>query len=464
MKLNGSHILRNYGWIAVLVCIPVVVIAIFSRGEGIRGNVISTTRLGTLVSWYYQPTTIDRSAQEEDRGRVLKAGQRVRVVMKDGQSFTGEFLSKDRLNVVITIAGIRTTFDQEKVDHVVALKSFEEEYRDLKKTLDPDDYAQRSDLCRWLYGRGEYELAAQELEALLDDTSQFPEARQLLRTVNKAIELHSSTTDRDGSKVPETNDSSVQPSQFVSATLLTDSDVNLMRIYEVDLKDPPRMIVPREVIDELFKKYGQSEMLPQTEEGRRRFYSKKPSEILDILFELQARELYGKIRVLSEPKAFMRFRLDVERIWLTNTCATSRCHGGVNGGKFYLFNKRTNDSRTVYTNFLILERIKIGGKPLLNYDKPSESLLLQMGLPRNQTGTPHPLVDGWRPVFRDRADPLFQKAEGWMNGMYRPRPDYPVNYVLPKIGHRGEATDGGGDGEVGESTGSASDDKDGGGL
>jgi len=448
MKLNRYENLLNYGWIAALVCIPVVVIVMLISGQRVDGITRSTGAPAIIVSSFYQPMTIDHSAQEEEPSRPIKAGDRVRIVMKDGQSFTGEFVSKDRLSVVIKIAGIRTSFDLEKVDRVTALKSFEEEYRDLKKSIATDDYAQRMDLCKWLYGRGKYELAAKELEALLDATSHFPEARQLLRTVNKAIELHANDNKGNTSTTPKASDTSKDGGNFIYGSLVSDDDVNLMRVYEVDLDDPPRMIFSRKVIDDLFKEYGSNDLLPKTEEAKRRFYSMKPSELLDIFFELQARDFYGRIRVLSEPKAFGLFRLDVDRTWLMNSCATSRCHGGPKGGKFYLFNKRVNDSRTVYSNFLILERTKIRGQGLLNYDKPEESLLLQMGLPRNQTAEPHPLVEGWRPVFRDRLDPLYQKAVSWMNAMYKPRPDYPVKFELPKVGEAGQAV--GGEKEKGE--------------
>lgn len=377
--------------------------------------------------------------EDERRGEgEIEVGREVRLTMKDGRIFRGEFVNQDRLNVVIKIVGIATTFDRSKVDHIARLLTFEEEYKKLKATISRDNYAMRYQFCEWLFNRKKYQLAAQELESLLDDSKNIPKARALLRTVNKAIEVQESEGGANGKsdekEAAKKNANPLQSERFVERALVSDADVNLIRVYEVDLDDPPRLIISRETIDRLADEFKDSELMPKSDRERERLYRMKPAEILDLMFRLQAREFYSDVRVVSEPKALLRFRMNVHRTWLTNSCAASRCHGGADAGDFFLFNKRTNVSRTVYTNFLILERTKVNGKPLIDYEHPSDSLLLQMGLPRNQTANPHPVVEGWRPVFRERSDPIYQKAVDWINAMYRPRPDYPVKFEMPKLG------------------------------
>jgi hypothetical protein len=71
------------------------------------------------------------------------------------------------------------------------------------------------------------------------------------------------------------------------------------------------------------------------------------------------------------------------------------------------------------------------GRPLIDYQNPGRSPLLQFGLPREDAITPHPDVVGWTPVFRSRDSRAFQRAVRWIQSMYRPRPDYPIEYTPP---------------------------------
>ena len=74
---------------------------------------------------------------------------------------------------------------------------------------------------------------------------------------------------------------------------------------------------------------------------------------------------------------------------------------------------------------------------LIDWDDPARSPLLQMALNRSDSLTPHPDVGsgpgsrGWRPVFRSTEDRRFQLAVEWIRSMYRPRPEYPIDYQPP---------------------------------
>lgn len=83
---------------------------------------------------------------------------------------------------------------------------------------------------------------------------------------------------------------------------------------------------------------------------------------------------------------------------------------------------------------MILERFKMGGsagQSLISYARPETSPLLQLGLPRDDSASPHPEVDGWRPVFRSRDDRRFLQAVEWLRSMHRPRPEIPIQYEPP---------------------------------
>ena len=84
--------------------------------------------------------------------------------------------------------------------------------------------------------------------------------------------------------------------------------------------------------------------------------------------------------------------------------------------------------RVRYTNLLILDRFRTDeGQPLLDWDNPEQSLLVQYGLPRNETSTPHTPVPGWRPLITGRQKALKDGAVLWMNSMMQsPRPEYPI--------------------------------------
>jgi len=152
------------------------------------------------------------------------------------------------------------------------------------------------------------------------------------------------------------------------------------------------------------------------------------------MFDLRARELYPKIKVQTEPYAMNLFRRRVHDTWLINNCATSRCHGGIHAGEFFLHRRGHKNERVRYTNFLILERLEIDPDwPLINYEQPMDSLIIQYGLPRTEARKPHTDVRGWKPVFGRSNKRMLGETGKWIRSMLQPRPDYPIEYEPPKL-------------------------------
>jgi hypothetical protein len=139
------------------------------------------------------------------------------------------------------------------------------------------------------------------------------------------------------------------------------------------------------------------------------------------------------------PGSVRKFREDVWSTWL-NSCATSMCHGGSDAGRLALATRRPNHDQTVYTNLYILQKYRTNdGLPLLNWENPEQSVLFQMGLPREDSLFPHPNApigvagrDGWKRTFRDVDEKMFRRSVEWVRSMYKPRPDYAIPYVPVK--------------------------------
>lgn len=391
-----------------------------------------------------QDQPVDETVQPVDPPVADEPGQSL-LVMNDGRRFRGKIKSKDRFEIVLEIAGIDTRFKLADILDIVPLKTFDEYYRELKSSITRENYLQRLQLCQWIYRRHRLELAATELEELLDDNPRLDEARELLRIVNAAIELEDAQAEArlekqggDGPKAAPGEGAG----QLSPTMLLSDDQVNLIRVYEIDVKNPPPLLIRRSTIERLLNEHAMDESFPTSPEGKKAYYRRDPIDILSDMFRLQARDLYGEVHVRGEPLSLNKFRLRVHNTWLMNSCATNQCHGGLEAGRFFLFNKQSHTANTVYTNLLILERTSLHGEPFLNYDRPERSPLLQLGLPQDRSIFPHPQVDGWRPTFRDQSDPQFTRAVDWMRSMYTPRPDYPIEYQPPFVTFdldRGEA-------------------------
>jgi hypothetical protein len=234
---------------------------------------------------------------------------------------------------------------------------------------------------------------------------------------------------------PDTRDDGPRRMVRPDFPLLSVDDINLIKVYETNLADPPRLRVDRQTVEELIAAYAQSDLIPTSKEGRDALLRQSPERILDLMFRLRAREFYPRVKVLDQPESMRAFREQVHGAWLLNACATDRCHGGTDAGRLMLYNRSRNAEAAVYTNFLILERGTLAdGTPLINYDQPQRSPLLHLGLPRERSLYPHPesqAARGWKPSFTSQRDRRYEEALDWIRSMYRPRPEYPITYTPP---------------------------------
>lgn len=376
------------------------------------------------------PASLPQPPTDEEREAI--------VTLRDGQRYTGILVSRDEKSLVLKIAGISTTLKANQVDRVQILAPINEQYRKMRAAIDDKDVERLLLLVEWLRSKSQWDSALVEVNHILEIQPDSGEAERLKGLIEAQKELAAKS---GGGKRPPPP--KVKPHEDANAggdfPLLSDHDVNLIKVYEVNLTDPPRMFIDRDTIKTMIEQHVGDPLIPASPEARDALYRASPAKLLDMMFKMQARNLYDRVRVIDQPRSMKLFRDKVHRGWLENSCATTRCHGGSQAGRLMLATEKPGSDATVYTNFLILDRFKLhDGKALINYDDPAKSPLLQMAMIKERSAYRHPDVQGEqgradtiRPVFRSEDDPRFTDALDWIKAMYRPRPQYPVEYTPP---------------------------------
>lgn len=364
------------------------------------------------------------------------AGDEVVLTRKNDERLEGIYITGDELVVVIRIAGIDLRVERSSIERLVALDTPEARYKRMRSLIADDDAERLVMLADWLQRRRMYRQSLDELDAALRADPTHSEGLRLRRVVEHlaALDTRRASKGGDDERARQREEAGRFPTRpkVSEFPLLTPEQINLIKVYEIDLRDPPKMTISRPLIQKLMIEYGEDPLIPEQREAREAFFRKPPEEILDIMFRLRARDYYGQVQVLDHPRSMKLFRDHVHAGWLVTSCASTACHGGSDSGRLQLFNYRPTAEESVYTNFLILERFRTrDGRALIDYDEPSRSLLLQMALPVNDARTPHPRVHGWKPVFRSRDARRYLQTIDWIRSMYRPRPEYPIEYEPP---------------------------------
>lgn len=376
-------------------------------------------------------------------------GQTGVVHMADGTTREGVILEDEYEHVLLEIAGVRTRLDRAVVDRVELRPPFEEQYRRLKETIPPKQVDRRLELCRWLIEQRRFALALEELEDLQRLNADLKELPGLLRVVRAQLALESGGSEtsapsgghQPGADQPGTPDvGPVDQRDLLPSRILTPEEVNIIRVYEFDFDRPAALNIEAETIRKLITQYASHPAIPANSEARNALFRADPVALLRLMFEVRARELYPEVKVLSEPYSLNLFRQRVHNTWLVPNCATSQCHGGVKAGRLFLHNRNYRDDRVRFTNLLILLRSDLEpGKPLINWEEPLMSRIIQHALPATEARDPHPPVPGWKPVFTRLNQPLLEDAVNWIRSMYQPRPEYPIDYTPPDLGRKEEA-------------------------
>jgi len=374
-------------------------------------------------------------AQDGDSAKASEPAPEVVVILRGGQRIRGTLVEVDGLHVTLRIGSVETRIPKESVEQIVPQRPAIERYREMRAMIDDADVDRLLTLVEWLRMEGLLDEAIIEVNHILDLEPRNGEALALKRIVERQLELRArreraEQREREGDSEPLDRPERPRPDEF---PLLSEEELNLLKVYEVDLDDPPRILIDRKVVEQFLDDYAQEPGVPTTRAGRDAFIRRPEHAILEEMFRRRAREYYGQVRIQGLPDALRAFRDDVNRTWLVNSCATTRCHGGMEAGELLLFNRRPSSEQAALTNFFILNEATMSdGRPLIDWAHPEESPLLQMGLLRENAATPHPVAHGWAPVFRSLEDRRFEQAVEWIRAMHRPRPDYVgIDYEPP---------------------------------
>ncbi|MFO0875544.1 MAG: hypothetical protein U0575_16485, partial [Phycisphaerales bacterium] len=435
---------------------PQRVYLVIDRRTDAKGIVESENADEIVVRWKDTVQTFPKSRLLRiDRLVDPEPGQKGTVMLADGELRRGVIIEDGYDEVVMEIEGIRTKFPRSAVDNVHLEPTFEQAYKRLADEIAPNDFTRRVELARWLIEQRRYDIAQRELADITSATDN-PEAERLFKQVNAQLLLGGARSTEGGatdvgdgpaSAASRAGGTAAGPAHRASgpvdqrdllpSRLLTKEDVNIIRVYELDLKDPPRMSVSPATIRAMIEGYAASDLIPASSQERTALFRLDPVQLVSLMFRLKARDLYPDIEVQSEPPHLNLFRQRVHNAWLIPSCATSRCHGGVDAGRFFLHNRNYKDERVRYTNLVILDQLQLdgrgGARRLIDYDDPMMSLIVQYGLPRTEARFPHPDVPGWRPVFTESNRKLLDDTLKWIRSMFRPRPKYPIEYEPPVL-------------------------------
>jgi len=352
------------------------------------------------------------------------------VTTHDGRTLSGELVSEDPATVTLLISGIKTPIPRRSIQEVKLLPSPREQYRQMRAELEDDDLDGRYRLAYTLYEKKWFDLAMTELRSLEIDFPDSDKVRSLKTVVQSRLDRQQQSAPRkdQASDAPKKAPVNVVTQAPGAEMRLTPDQINLIRVYEADLQAQPRVTFPPETIEKLFKNYKTDDRLVKDQRAFRRMPG---YEQLKVLFDLQARELYGDVVIRQDPPAIKAFRSQLHQRYVLNYCATTGCHGDKSPGGLFLFRIQPNSDATVYTNFYILSRMENAQGSMINRDNPRRSLLLQYGLKRDAAATPHPDVPGWRPQFVSEQDKRFEAYVDVIDQLYKPAPRYGISYSPP---------------------------------
>jgi hypothetical protein len=339
------------------------------------------------------------------------AGEPGVVLTSDGRSLEGEIV-EEADQVVVIIRGIETTLPREKVLSI-DYTSFEERFEQRIASLGPQDVDGRLDLAREALGRGDFDLAMKAAQAARDIDVLNREARDLENAITAQMRLQSSAE-----ALPLTRPERRPTPPRVGPVLLGMDQIYAMRLAELTADDSRSRIQFRDNVRQRFL-----EDKPMISFRR---FSTRPVvlQALDIR-ESGSSELKQDVLIINDPESLAGFFRHVH-VPIVQGCATSRCHGGPDAGRLRLVSP-AQSTEAAYTNLYLLMKYVTevelddnrpfggGSNRLIDRGHGATSLLAQYMLPRERASKPHPPVEGFRALARDRDHSIYRSAVRWMD-------------------------------------------------
>lgn len=290
------------------------------------------------------------------------------------------------------------------------------EYEQRYVALRPDDVDGHFALAEWCGENGLYDLAVRQTRYVLSRDSRRADAR-LLQTV--ALRKLAEQSRGDNPSVR---------SSPAAAGLLTPQDVQLLRFIELLDFQPDVPPAWRESVSLKFDRNLIADFLDSVRDvpefngrqNRQRFIALKPTQQLQVIRQYSGTKFLPRIQILSDPVVFRRFRAVAAVI--ERGCGGSGCHSGESPAPpFGLRSSVQHPEQSLYTQFLILDRVTLGRERLINRDRPADSLILQYGLPSRFGASSHP--GQLKPLYPQGPDDVnYRMILEWIDMLRVPQP------------------------------------------
>jgi hypothetical protein len=372
-------------------------------------------------------------------GSTLLAKQGV-VKLKDGsRSLVGDVDETGDNGVVVSIHGVQTTIPRDNIESIEYPESLDAQYKSRLAKLAPDDAKGRFDLAHWAFDNERYDLArdaayqARKLDPNNKEYADFTdtvdhqmilEARHAANTGGTSV---TTTPPAAGDSSPKLTTRGV--SELPERRYLSPADINVIK--QVELRSDEANINVR------FDNNVKQRYLSSSGADPRQFNSLRPIEQAQQILH-DSPSMSDDVKITTDPAVIMEYRTKVQPI-VQAGCATAACHGGLASGNLVLFTPADNAS-VWYTNYYILHEYSKSGhleggstsvkRLMVDITRPTESLLLQYGLPPSVASIPHPDVQGFTPVYHGADDPRYKVVETWI-GELNPIANYRISYTPP---------------------------------
>lgn len=216
--------------------------------------------------------------------------------------------------------------------------------------------------------------------------------------------------------------------------LLSQDDIELIKVYEVDLKsDPaPRVIIPRDKLRDFLKEYQEDDEDFRGKSKQDAFLRASGHIQLGKMFKHKARDYYKHVRIRSQIASFREWG-NIHRRYILGYFQPTFGAGAI--PELYLFPRGRDADRIEMTNLYILTQVEIDGKPIIDRNVPEDSLLVQWGLPREEAKFPAPDdIEGWEPKFKNMDDERFEEKVDWIKSLIPENQgeSLGIQYKMPK--------------------------------
>jgi hypothetical protein len=350
------------------------------------------------------------------------------------------------------------------IDWLEPAATLDEEYVRRTFALKDDDGAGHLAVAQWALSQGRTEWTRRHCEHVLRSEPDNAEARRLLdAAVGAASQPAASGPADDRARSPETNPAPRRTARSAARpvppaapeepetrprgrgtigperpALLSDRDVNRLKLYEIDPHGPVQELnvrfrhvrgsrdVDEVVLDELRAD-------PNADRAALRILERgKAHQKLHVILQQTGMMYADRIEIRGDPPVLSRFRRTVLPEVLKG-CARAGCHAGDVSYEFRFPAGSTTNEKFVYTSFLILSEFKTPAGRMLDRTLPEESALLKYMLADESGASAHPQVKGGRfqPPYRSDDNRHYKDIVEWIASLRVPKPVYELEYDPP---------------------------------